>query len=212
MVQSGTNLFSITLENGTSYSSKDLSCNSLTEVKLKADKEHPQLARRIPGVAVSCVFNTPDKALEIKWQAVLRNGSHYLRQEIEVKAARNTAFSKLTPLQYNIQRGGEPYLSGNTTHGKVVINDLIFCGLETPMGVMSVPGGSAETAGGWSPEEWNEDSFSPVFNVPASLSARYGNAYAGKDGPVVVGLMAAEGQSALRIKAPAPLKSATART
>lgn len=194
VAQSGTNLFSITLENGTTYTSRDLSCSNLTEVKLKADKEHPQLARRIPGVAVSCTFNTPDKALEIKWQAVLRNGSHYLRQEMEVKASRNTAFSQLTPVQYNIQSGGEPYISGNTTHGKVVVNDLIFCGLETPMGVMSAPGGSADTVGGWNPEEWNEDSFSPVFNVPESLTARYGNAYAEKDGPMVLGLMAAEGE------------------
>ena len=193
VAQSGTNLFTITLENGTTYTSRDLQSSPLTEVRLKADKEHPQLAQRIPGVAISATFTTPDKALEIKWQAVLRNSSHYLRQELEVTAARDTGFSKLTPVQYNLQVGGTPVLSGNTTHGKVVINDMLFCGLETPMGVMTVPGGSADTAGSWNPEEWNADAFTPAFNVPAAMEEKYGNAFARKDGPVVVGLMSAEG-------------------
>ncbi len=193
VAQSGTNLFTITLQNGTTYSSRDLLSSPLTEVKLKADKEHPQLARRIPGVAVSATFTTPDKALEIKWQAVLRNNSHYLRQELEITAARDTQFRKLTPVQYNLQVGGTPEVSGNTTHGKVVINDMLFCGLETPMGIMTAPGGSADTAGGWNAEEWSADAFTPAFNVPAAMSEKYGNAYAKKDGPVVVGLMSAEG-------------------
>ncbi len=193
VAQNGTNLFTITLADGTSYTSKDLTCSELQEIKLKPEKEHPQLARRLPGVAVSTTFTTPDKRVKIEWQAVLRNGSHYLRQELKVTASKDTAFSKLTPVQYNIVSGGTPVISGNTTHGKIVINDLIFCGLETPMSVMSAPGGSAETTGGWNPESWSTDSFSPVFNVPASVSSKYGNAYAEKDGPVVLGLMAAEG-------------------
>ena len=193
VAQSGTNLFTLTLEDGTTYTSKDLQSSTLTEVRLKADDEHPQLAQRIPGVAVSCTFTTPDKTLDIKWQAVLRNGSHYLRQEMEITAARDTKFSKLTPVQYNIQAGGTPVVSGNTTHGKVVINDLLFCGLETPMSLMTAPGGSADTASGWNPEEWNTDTFTPAFNVPASMSEKYGKAYAKMDGPVVVGLMTAEG-------------------
>lgn len=193
VAQSGTNLFTIILENGTSYTSKELQSSPLTEVKLKADKGHPQLAQCIPGVAVSAIFTTPDKNLEIKWRAVLRNGSHYLRQEIEITASRDTKFSKLTPLQYNLQLGGTPVVSGNTTHGKVVINDMLFCGLETPMSVMTAPGGRADTAGGWNPEEWSTDAFTPAFNVPAAMCDKYGNDYAKKDGPVVVGLMSAEG-------------------
>lgn len=193
VAQDGTNLFTITLADGTTYSSKELTSTELVEVKLKAEKGHPQLARRVPGVAVSSTFTTPDKNITIEWQAVLRDNSHYLRQELKVKAARDTQFSMLTPLQYNIVRGGMPTISGNTTHGKVAINDLIFCGLETPMGVMSAPGGSAETSGGWNPESWNADAFSPVFNVPASVSQKYSNTYTEKDGPVVLGLMSTEG-------------------
>ena len=41
---SGTNLFTIHLENGTTYTSKELSCGAFEEIKLKADKKHPQLA------------------------------------------------------------------------------------------------------------------------------------------------------------------------
>lgn len=60
VAQSGTHLFTITLENGTTYTAKDLLSSTLTEVRLKADDEHPQLAQRIPGVAVSGTFTTPD--------------------------------------------------------------------------------------------------------------------------------------------------------
>ena len=193
IAQNGTNLFTIKLDGGTTYTSKDLSCSSLEVVKLKPDKEHPRFSEQLPGVAVSTTFTTPDKNLEIAWRAVLRNGSHYLRQEMEIKALSDTKFDTLTPVQYNIVSGGEPKLSGGTTHGKVVVNDLIFCGLETPMSVMSAPGGSAETAAGWNAEEWTTDSFSSVFNVPASMTSKYGDKYAEKNGPVVLGLVCAEG-------------------
>lgn len=192
----GTNLFTLHLAGGTNYDSKTLSSSNLTEEKLEVDKKHPQLAQRIPGKAVSCIFTTPDKNLEIHWKAVLRNGSHYLRQELEVKARRNTEFASLTPLEYKIEAGGAPSLSGNTTHGKVVINDLVFCGLETPMSKMSVPGGSSDSGDDearWHAKRWNAALFAAVFNVPASFTAAYGNAYAEKDGPMVLGLKMTEG-------------------
>lgn len=201
VVDKGTNLFVITLADGRSYTSAALQSGAWEEVRLPVDKNHPQLARRLPGKAVGCTFTTPDKALEIKWQAVLRNGSHYLRQELEVTALKNTEFERLTPLQYHVRMGGVPELSGNTTHGKVAVNELIFCGLETPMSVMSVPGGSADTVGGgWDPESWSEEAFSPAFQVPASLERKYGSAFAEMDGPVVAGLVTAEGPVVFRDK------------
>ena len=192
----GTHLFVIHLANGTSYDSKTLNSGNLTEEKLEVDKQHPQLAQRLPGKAVSCTFTTPDKQLEINWKAVLRNGSHYLRQELEVKARKDTAFASLTPLEYRIEAGGTPVLSGNTTHGKVVVNKLIFGGLETPMSKMSAPGGSADSNENervWNAKRWYADLLAPVFQVPASFATAYGNTYAEKDGPVVVGLKMTEG-------------------
>lgn len=186
------------LADGTEYSSRTLDSTPLEEVKLEVDKKHPKLAHRLAGKAIRSTFTTPDKALEIQWQAVLRNGSHYLRQELEVKARKDTTFEKLTPLVYNIQAGGTPELSGNTTHGKVVVNDLIFCGLEPPMSAMSVPGGSVESTVGWTPDNWKADNFAPVFNEPAAMTAKYGNAYAEKDGPVVRGLAISEGEVAFQ--------------
>ena len=193
VAKGGTNLFSITLADGKTYTSAELSSSALEAIKLKSSKKHPRISEQIPGQAVGCTFRTPDKKLEINWRAVLRNGSHYLRQEMEIKALKDTAFSSLTPVMYNIVQGGTPQLSGGTTHGKVVVNDLVFCGLETPMSQMSAPGGEEESGEGWNPNAWDEGGFSPVFNVPASMVAQYGNRYDEKDGPVVLGLMVAEG-------------------
>lgn len=140
----GSTLFTITLANDKTYSSKTLSCTAFEEVDLSADKEHPQVAQRYAGKAVKCTFTTPDKALEIIWRAVLRNSSHYLRQELVIKAAKNTEFANIQALNYTILQGGTLELSGNTTHGKLVVNDSIFCGLETPMSQMSIQAGEAE--------------------------------------------------------------------
>lgn len=147
----GGDLFTITLADGTSYGSRELSSSAFAEVDLPAEKKHPQLAKRFSGKAVRCAFTTPDKALEISWRAVLRNGAHYLRQELVVKANRDTEFSNLRALEYSIPGGGVLELSGNTTHGKVVVNDLVFCGLETPMSQMSIQeeDESARVLGDW---------------------------------------------------------------
>lgn len=192
VVKGGTNLFSITLDDGKSYTSAELKSGELEVVNLKPEKGSPRLSHKLPGKAVKCTFTTPDKALSIEWRAVLRNGSHYLRQEMEVKAKRNTPFSKLTPLEYNIVRGGVPQLSGGTSHGKVVVNKLMFCGLETPMSQMSAPGGQATDeaeSAGWSPEQWDAGNFTSVFNVPSQLAADYTE----KEGPMVRGMKQTEG-------------------
>lgn len=194
VAQNGTNLFTIKLADGTTYTSKDMNSSELEEIKLKPNKKNPRLSEKIPGVAVGCTFTAPDKSFEIIWRAVLRNSSHYLRQEMQIKAHKNVAFDTLTPVLYNITAGGTPQLMGGVTHGKLVLNDLIFCGLETPMSLMSAPGGSADTAADeWTPESWSASALGSTFSVPPSLEAKYGNRYAETDGPVVVGIGSFEG-------------------
>ncbi len=191
VIQEGSNLFTITLANGTSYESKDLKSSALEEVNLKGNEKSAKLSQRLPGKAVKCTFTTPDGALKITWQAELRDNSHYVRQIMDVQAQKSVEFANLRPLEYQVVMGGVPKLSGGTTHGKVVVNNLIFCGLETPMSQMNAPGGqdNEDEQAAWDPEFWDEGTFKAAFNVPGKLVSKYKE----KDGPVVKGLKVAEG-------------------
>lgn len=192
VASSGTSLFTISLDNGTSYTSNQLSSSDLEAVSLSPSKSASRLSCKIPGEAVRCTFTTPGGELEIQWQAVLRDSSHYLRQEFVIKALKDTKFSNIRPLEYVITRGGVPRLSGGTTHGKVAMNELVFCGVETPMSLMHAAGGesSGSPAAEWSPHEWNGADFTDAFHPPAKLAS----VYTRKEGPIVKGIKRSEGQ------------------
>lgn len=77
----------------------------------------------------------------VNWRAVLRDGSHYLRTEMEIvtQPGKNLRFYRLIPMMYNVDAtaaGSAPRTVGNT-RGAVLVSDRIFAGLETPMGYNS---------------------------------------------------------------------------
>ena len=74
-----------------------------------------------------------EKKLEVVWKAVLRDGSHYLRTEMELKGD-NVDMYNIVPLIYNVDSkaaGSKPAVVGNT-RGAVIMSDKIFAGLEHP--------------------------------------------------------------------------------
>ena len=82
------------------------------------------------------------KTLNIVWRAVLRDGSHYLRTEMELKGVDDVDMYNIIPLTYNVDTkatGSTPKKVGNT-RGAVLMNDKIFAGLETPTAYNSVSG------------------------------------------------------------------------
>lgn len=195
VAKGGTDLFVLNLADGTKWSSSDMRLTQpLKAIKLKATPNSLQLAKQYPGKALTATFVSLDGKLNVTWSAILRDGSPYLRQQITVTAKQETAFKSLEALHYDLVSNGELSLSGNTTHGKVAVNDLIFCGLETPMSLMFA-GEQGKTEGkGWMPTSWQPGSFGAVFNLPQSFLQKYGDAYDAKDGPVLKNLKTAEGE------------------
>lgn len=175
-------LFTVTLQNGKTLTSADFSCNELCVKKGKKKKSS--------GATVSATFTAPDESFQIEWQAILKNGAHYLLQEYTIKANKDVAFDSIVPLRYAIQHGGTPEVSGNTTHGNLVVNDAIFTGLETPMSIMTV-GGQSEVATK-TPTAWSKDHFEGVFGLEGSMASTYGSQYTEKDGPVLKGIVLCE--------------------
>lgn len=150
-------LFKIKLNDGTTALSSDMQLNEVKLVDLKGKADAAKGALRFDGKAI--VANYTFRDLTIIWKAVLRNGSHYLRTELEIKANKDVAMSEITPMIYtvdNIAAGSSPVTVGNT-RGSILASDKIFAGLETPMGLNSTAG---ETdLRNFKYNAWNADSF-----------------------------------------------------
>ena len=195
LVQATEGIFSITLANGTQLKSYDMIADKPKLKTLSANKNALRLSEQVPGKAICTTFTSRDGSLSIQWKAVLRDGSHYLRQEYTISAnGKNIPFNSIAPLQViPTAEGGIPSISGNTTHGTVAVTDKLFMGLETPMSVITVGRHGAEQEGEWSAESWTPGMFGNVFAMPESFTPVYGKKFDKKNGPTMAHLMMAEG-------------------
>ena len=136
----GTELFRILLNEGaqTEIPASALTLLDVKTVTLTADKAAAKGALRFDGKAIEAHFAAPE--FDVIWRAVLRDGSHYLRTELELTARRDLQMKGIVAMNYNYDNsfGKElPTVVGNT-RGAVIANDKIFAGLETPMGINTV--------------------------------------------------------------------------
>ena len=131
----GSEIFKVTLGDGTEIPASEFILGEVTTETLAADENAVKGARRFAGVQIKALF-THSSGLAIEWRAVLRDGSHYLRTEMDIKNLGETgiAMNSITPMMYTVQNvDGEkaPVVVGNT-RGAVIASDKIFAGLETP--------------------------------------------------------------------------------
>ncbi len=131
----GTELFRVRLGNETEVSSSDMELKHLTTVALKGDASATRGSERVNGQAIEALFGYGQ--LEISWKAVLRDGSHYLRTEMDLTARQDIGMHSVTAMIYGVDLSGGmpmPTTVGNT-RGAVLANDRLFAGLETPTGI-----------------------------------------------------------------------------
>ena len=131
----GSEIFKVTLGDGTEVLASEFTLGEVTTETLTANEKAVKGARRFAGVQIKAQF-THSSGLAIEWRAVLRDGSHYLRTEMDIKNPGETgiAMNSITPMMYTVQNvDGEkaPTVVGNT-RGAVIASDKIFAGLETP--------------------------------------------------------------------------------
>ena len=195
LLQSGGPVFTLNLANGQQMSSTSMKATKPELVTLQADKSALRVSSQQPGQAITATFTAPDESFSIEWKAVLRENSHYLRQEFTLKAAdKPVPFTSITALQVvPTEAGGIPSISGNTTHGTVAVTEKLFMGLETPMSVMTVGQHGATQEDTWNAESWTPGMFGSAFNLPESFVPVYGNKFDAKNGPVLRDVVVAEG-------------------
>ena len=194
VVDGGTSIFTFNMKDGSRLSSDNMAIQNLCVEELTPNSESPKYSASLQGKALRATFTDKAKGIKVEWKAVLRDGSHYLRQEFVIKAMQSTYFNNLVPMQYHFAGNSTPTISGNTTHGTLVHTDLLFAGLETPMSVMSVGDTGAVVENSWSPTSWVPSSFGDVFSVPESFEKKYGQAYSEMVGPIRRYLKTAEGE------------------
>ncbi len=154
---SGEELFSITLGNGTVVPASEMTLGDVRVVTLAPDLKATRASEKLSGQALEADFTYGD--LTLLWKAVLRDGSHYLRTSLDLTAAEDVAMKSITPMIYtvdNVSAGSAPVVVGNT-RGALLASDKIFAGLETPMGINTVPSTSDITNfvyDVWQPESW----------------------------------------------------------
>ena len=136
-LQPSTELFKVLLGDGKTITASEM---KLEDVKMATLAENPSAATaslRYAGKALEARFTYEE--LSIVWRAVLRNGSHYLRTEMDIQAAKDLPMKGIVAMNYLVAKNSAytaPEVVGNT-RGAILASTHIFAGLETPMGLNS---------------------------------------------------------------------------
>lgn len=136
-LQPSTELFKVLLGDGKTLTASEM---KLEDVKMATLAENPSAATaslRYAGKALEARFTYEE--LSIVWRAVLRNGSHYLRTEMDIQAAKDLPMKGIVAMNYLVAKNSAytaPEVVGNT-RGAILASNHIFAGLETPMGLNS---------------------------------------------------------------------------
>lgn len=93
------------------------------------DEASPRRSDRVPGRVVWLRMQDRDAGIEVEWRAMLRDGSHYVRQSVAIKARREIDLAELVLFDWR--------LSGASVVGEVPgspgLADGWFFGVEHPM-------------------------------------------------------------------------------
>ena len=136
-LQPDTELFKVLLGDGSTIAASGMKLEDVKTVTLGEDPSAATASLRYAGKALEARFTYGD--LSITWRAVLRDGSHYLRTEMDIKAARDLSMKGIVAMNYLVAKNSAytaPEVVGNT-RGAILASNHIFAGLETPMGLNS---------------------------------------------------------------------------
>ena len=132
----GTEPFTVAFGSGDNVPASAMTLKSVETEALAANASAIGGAEHFAGVQLvaNYEYTYKETKIEIVWRAVLRDGSHYLRTEMDLKGVDAVDMYNVIPMIYNVDTeaaGSAPRVVGNT-RGAVLMSDKIFAGLETP--------------------------------------------------------------------------------
>ena len=164
----GSEPFKITLGNGTVVKASDMAMTSSpTIVNLTANPNSDKAVERYNGKVLKVKYSY--STLQIEWRAVLRDGSHYLRTELDITATANTSMKDITPLLYNLTADADVVEVKGTVRGAPLASNKIFAGIENPLGINSVGTGGGNNS--FSISSWTPSSFGTPSSVPSGITS-----------------------------------------
>ena len=135
-LMAGTEPFTVAFGSGDVVPASAMTLTSVELQNLTANANAVGGAEHYAGKALvaNYEYTYNESKIAIVWRAVLRDGSHYLRTEMELKGVDDVDMYDIIPMIYNVDTkaaGSTPATVGNT-RGKVIVSNKIFAGLETP--------------------------------------------------------------------------------
>ena len=126
----GTEPFTVAFGGGDNVPASAMTLKSVESKALAADVTAIGGAEHFAGVELVANYEYTYKGakIEILWRAVLRDGSHYLRTEMELKGVNDGDLYNVIPMIYNVDTqaaGSTPKVVGNT-RGATIVSDKIF--------------------------------------------------------------------------------------
>ena len=149
----GTEIFTVAFGAGDNVPASAMTLKSLEVEELEANDQAIGGAEHFAGKALvaNYEYTYKESDIAIVWRAVLRDGSHYLRTEMELYGEDDVDMFNVIPMIYNVDAkaaGSAPKSIGNT-RGAVLMSNKIFAGLETPTAYNTVGGATGEE------DNWN---------------------------------------------------------
>ena len=147
-LEPGTEPFTVAVGSGLTVPASSMTLQSLAIEDLTGSEDAVGGAEHFNGKALvaNYTYNYKECVLNIVWKAVLRDGSHYLRTEMELTSETGVDMYDVIPMIYSVDAkaaGSAPKVVGNT-RGAVLMSDKIFAGLENPVGYNTVGGASGD--------------------------------------------------------------------
>ena len=138
----GTEIFTVAFGSGDNVPASAMTLNSVEMQTLTGESTAVGGAEHYNGYALVANYTYTYKGatVNIVWKAELRDGSHYLRTEMELTGVNDVDMYNVIPLLYNVDTnaaGSTPATVGNT-RGAVLMSNKIFAGLESPVAYNTV--------------------------------------------------------------------------
>jgi hypothetical protein len=133
--------FAILLKNGSIWRADDLTETlKPNATKIAPSPDASRTSEKIAGAKIEIPLDSPDHALHVVWSMVLRDGSTYLQQYLEIRAAGEDApISRVELIDLALP---DAHVSGSVEGSPIVAGNL-FLGFEHPLSHSKVTGGRA---------------------------------------------------------------------